>query len=119
MNLTVTLTATPELLTVLEKFVAAFTAPTKKVTKALEQPIAPIAIPEKVEANVGTIEPVAPPTPKADKISIEELRALVSTKAKAGKKEAIKSLLVEFNAESVSTLDSKEYQNFKTQLEAI
>ncbi len=131
LNITVTLTASPDLLEVLGnlfKGIAPQQQPTKEtVVKELapqQQPtketvvkeLAPVATVPPVEVT----EPLGEKLETTDKITIEELRAAVAVKAKAGKKDSIKALLATFDgAESVSTLERKHYQDFKTKLEAL
>lgn len=52
-------------------------------------------------------------------ITIEELRLLVQTKAKAGKRDQIKKLLTSLGASSVTELDEDKYQDFKAGLEKL
>ena len=116
LNVTVTLTASQELLDALGNLFKGITAPQKvqkTPVKEIAQQAAPTAEP------VATKEPLATASQGGEKITVEDLRAAVAEKAKAGKRDAIKNLLAKHNAESVSTLATTAYAEFKTELENI
>lgn len=50
--------------------------------------------------------------PKKTNMTIEQVRALVAAKAKAGKREAIKDLLTEHGVENVTSLPADKYETF-------
>lgn len=107
LNITVTLTADQKLLEVLGNlFRGVQNVPNEQTVLPAVKPTGPAP---------------AAPTVKEEKsdITVEELRALVAQKAKSGKRDAIKTLLTSYEAESVSTLAAKDYIDFKTKLEAL
>lgn len=58
-------------------------------------------------------------TKTAEPVTIEQVRAAVSEKVKAGHKEAVKKILEDAGAASVSTLDAKHYTEVFNQINAL
>lgn len=109
MNITLTITASPELLEALQGIAKGFApksspASTKQTKK--EEP--------KEEATAPAAE-----TKETPVISIEKIREAVKAKSEAGKREEIKSLLGEFGADKVPALKPDDYPMFLEKLKAI
>jgi len=78
---------------------------------------------------VGVIEPTAEPDPIEKEISIpareetpitaEQIRAVLTTKNKAGKKDAIQELLKRYGTVNLTKLDPAKYADFLKEAEAL
>lgn len=90
----------------------------------------PTAAPAKTKREVKAAEPIAvveetlkeevkPTATTTTDITVEQLRAVVSEKANAGKRTEIKQLLTAFGAENVTSLDKSLYAEFLTKVTAI
>lgn len=105
--------------------ITAATGTTKKSAKATQSDDAagPAMPASEVSAPVTAASTAATPaatSTDSPKHTIEAVRAAVTAKAKdADSKAAIKSLLGEFNADSVSKLDAKHYDAFMEKLSAL
>lgn len=80
-------------------------APAKKTVKT--EPPAQVEKPAETKPESET------------KVSIEQVRALVQTKAKNGHREAIKEILTEMGADNVSSLPADSYNEFFNRVNAL
>jgi hypothetical protein len=125
MNITVTLTANPEFLKVLEGIVKAFAPQTIPATNGKKVPgAAAVAKEEKIETPPVDTPVVSnttetTPAPKVEGITLEVLRAAVRVKAQAGKRDDVKKLLSEFGADKVTNLRQDQYADFHAKIEAL
>lgn len=131
MNITVTVTASPELLAVLQTFadvkVGAVTTTkkngvVKQMAKVAETAAAPVTDPDHEPvltppASETAEQSLSEPDRKA--VSIEEIRIEVQAKSQAGKREKIKNLLGEFGVKNVSSLAPDQYGSFYSKVAAI
>jgi benzoyl-CoA reductase/2-hydroxyglutaryl-CoA dehydratase subunit BcrC/BadD/HgdB len=103
MNITLTITATPQLFAILEKFVGGLTTPAAgaSVEDAPKQVVKEVVKEQPDDSTSG------------EKITVEELRALVKSKNQNDK---VKAILTKLGAASVSALESKDYADFKKQV---
>jgi len=131
LNITLTLTASPELLTTLNALLNSFGKPAVLETP---DPVSEAVEVEAVEAvEVKAVEAEAPikATRKTKKpeeakdpaalveLTLEHLRERTGTKAKEGKREEIKKLLGDFGASSVFALAPEHYSEYLSQLVAL
>lgn len=113
MNITVTHTLAPEILSLLEKFSqnhnggSAATAPVKEIKAA------------KTTKPEATSAASAAPTTDKVQPTLERLREATKVKKEEGKSDAIKALLKTFGVESVSTLPEDKYADFLTEVNAL
>lgn len=91
--------------------VAAAPAKTEKPKAVKETPAAEV----KAEAPAASTAKTDGPEP----VTIEQVRAAVSEKVKAGHKDAVKKILEDAGAASVSTLDAKHYTEVFTKINAL
>ncbi len=116
-------TMSPEL----EAFFSRVMAPMlEKSTADLPAPLKQMALLEAVEdlkdlekAIAPKKEEVKPTTATTTDITVEQLRAVVSEKATAGKRTEIKHLLTALGAENVTSLDKDNYADFLNQVKAL
>lgn len=74
----------------------------------------------KQVAEVKAIEEVAEPVMETSTtVSLEMVRAAVSEKANAGKRDALKELLTSFGSKNVTELDKAKYAEFLNQVNAL
>ncbi|HUR65495.1 MAG TPA: hypothetical protein VMZ03_04025 [Chitinophagaceae bacterium] len=111
MNFTLTITASPELLSVLQGIIGL--VPGKTATTKEKKQSTVMNLPDEQssageENNSGTIE----------RVTVEQIRAAVQGKGQA-KRAEIKTLLTEFGATSVTALESSKYADFMEKLKAI
>lgn len=80
-------------------------------TKPVESPTASQADPEPVDEPATDVkpEPEAKPAQAVKPVTREQLRAVVSEKAKAGKRSRVLEVLNELGASSVTALDPSRY----------
>ena len=88
--------------------------PTKPEAQTVE-PVTPTrtrtkAVPKEVPQEAG-------PVVKSEAIAIEDVRALVQSKATAGKRDEVKALLNSFNVARVTDLDESQYADFMKKAE--
>jgi hypothetical protein len=117
MNITLTLTATPELLNVLQNLTGFFsgsTAPVKEIKPAKKTAEAPKAEPSETPAS--TTATVATGN---ESISIEQVRKAVQAKSQDGKKDACKRLLSKYGVDKVTELPAEKYSDFLTEVNAL
>jgi hypothetical protein len=103
-NLKITIAATPELIGVFNSILNSAPAPVAQMPRK-----------EKASANVSSsIQKDAEESAAGDTngINLETVRAAASAKSKSGKKPAIKKLLEEYKADSVSVLAKEHYADF-------
>ncbi len=108
----VTITLAPEVMSLIKGLVGGICIPTKEVGHA------PIQIPVQKDTPADTEQKEEVKSPVEDEtdqeestITVEELRAITAKAAKKDKA-AVKEILAELGAKSVSTLDKKHYQAF-------
>nr|WP_129732310.1 hypothetical protein [Parabacteroides goldsteinii] len=136
MNITLELTASPSLLEAL-RMLAGFANPVASFEPTARAIIAPEAtqtqkkIVEKSQADAEeraaneTTRPaaaVAAATAEAGvqtELTVEQVRAVTSAKAKAGKRAEVKELLAKYGAESVTNMDASNYAAFYAEIEAL
>lgn len=124
-SLNVTVTASPELLRILESFLPTGPArsavqqkeetPKTKKVKATEPQQA--SQPEPQEATVEA--PEQEQTNSNETVTLEMIRASVAVAASKGKREQVVELLKEFKASKVPDLLPADYSTFYTQLQAL
>lgn len=124
-SLNVTVTASPELLRILESFLPTGPAryavqqkedaPKTKKVKASEPQQA--SQPEPQEAAVEA--PEQEQTNSNETVTLEMIRASVAVAASKGKREQVVELLKEFKASKVPDLLPSDYSTFYTQLQAL
>lgn len=73
----------------------------------------------KPEAPAKTVTPAEIKPENETKVSIEQVRALVQTKAKNGHREAVKEILTEMGADNVSSLPADKYTEFFNRVNAL
>ncbi len=120
MEVKVTIGFNQETLSLLESFVSSFggAAKAKKTTAATNG---------TATNGVAKAEPVKEEEPQqtaensvTDKdVTIEQVRAAVQTKAQAGNRDKIKSLLAEFNVAKVTELQPTDYSPFLEKVNAL
>lgn len=114
MNITLTLTASPELLTVLNKIADAYNGSGQISAAAPVVKMEKIKAPQKdtpaaAVATAGLVVTAeAPETP----IAREVVRALGVAKSKAGHKDAIKKKIKELGADNLGSLDASKFPEF-------
>lgn len=111
MNITLTITLSPEVLSILQAFISNFNG--KPVKNA------PVA-----KKTTETAEPISQPvqsasTETATEITIEQVRAAVQEKSQAGKREQIKKILGEFNVAKVTDLVKENYTEFLEKIKTL
>ena len=132
LNITLTLTASPELLTTLNALLNSFGKPAVLETP---DPVSEAVEAETVEAvEVKAVEAEAAPIKATRKtkelkeikdpaalveLTLEHLRERTGTKAKEGKREEIKKLLGDFGASSVFALAPEHYSEYLSKLVAL
>lgn len=135
MNFTIELTASPALLDAIKNLTLAFQGQSAPVEASeLKKPVstktkAVDSIPDKIKPILTAPDPVVVEKPDATEttevtekeivITLEDLRALVRTKAQAGHRDAIKACLVASGAENVTNLEKDKYAEFKANVEAL
>lgn len=90
--------------------------PRAKVAESLPEPAQavsgdvgiPNATPSTPESDVPAEKP-AETTESKREVTIEQLRAVIAAKAKAGKREVIKAIINELGAQNATTLDPAKY----------
>jgi hypothetical protein len=125
MEVKVTIGFNQETLSLIESFVSSFGG----ATKTKKTTVATNGAATNGAASNGTAkaEPVKEEEPKqtaensvTDKdITIEQVRAAVQTKAQAGNRDKIKSLLAEFNVAKVTELQPTDYSPFLEKVNAL
>ncbi len=79
-------------------------------------------------SEVGVVEPTAEPEPEKEisipareetPITAEQIRAVLTTKNKAGKKDAIQELLKRYGTVNLTKLDPAKYADFLKEAEAL
>ena len=113
MNITITIAATPELTEALQAIATALGGTIKKAapTKVVKD--------ELKDAATPVLAAISSPAAKEEKITVEALRELVTSKVAANKRDQVKSLLQEFGAKNVSVLDASKYNDFHQKLNAL
>ena len=126
MNFTLTITASPELLEAISLLTGAMgTRPAP-----VNEPVTPVtptrtrkgANPAPVEAKEETAQesPAEPPTETTETVvTVETVRAAVQVKAQNGKRDAVKTLLTEFEVTRVTDLPETKYASFLKAVEAL
>ena len=108
-------TMSPELASFFSRIMAPIhTDMTTPAKKAPAKDVKPV---EEVKAIEEVAEPVV--ATETSSVSLEMVRAAVSAKATAGKREEVKSLLTSFGAANVTTLESVKYAEFLTAVNAL
>lgn len=108
MNITLTITLAPEVLSLAEKFVQGLSTSSRQDP----EPIRGNGL-AKTESGAQEVPKTEPPVQETkEKITIEKVRATVQEKAAKGKKDAVKKLLTEFGAENVTSLLQEQYEPF-------
>lgn len=117
MNITVTLTANPDLLAALQALGGiSGSNPSAAQSKAAKK-AAPKAAPVE-EAEATSEEPATEST--TDKaVSVEEVRKAAQAVAQSGKRDEVKGLLKEFGVPKLVDLPAEDRQAFITKLQAI
>lgn len=121
MNITVTLTASPELLSAIQTLTAALAGAGQTTKKPVKQQVAAAPANEQPVQSPAPVSEAVKNEPAAsndEEITIEEVRALVQEKSKAGKREVIKAILTEFGVPRVTDLGKDQYQPFVTKVKA-
>lgn len=138
MNITLELTASPSLLEAL-RMLAGFTNPVASFEPTARAIIAPEAtqtqkmvveksqaVTEEERAAKETTRSVAAAAAAATaeagvqtELTVEQVRAATSAKAKAGKRAEVKELLAKYGAESVTNMDASNYAAFYAEIEAL
>jgi hypothetical protein len=116
-NVKVTLTADPDLLSILQDIAKNLTGnPVQKETTT-----APTATTEKKakKENVNGTQQNAANTVKQTDYTLEMVRTKVKAVSDAGKREEVKTVLAEFGADRVTNLSKEHYPEFVTKLEAL
>lgn len=125
MNITVTLTAHPEFLSVLQSLVGALANSTESVkqsakkTNGTKMPESTTPITAPVQTSEVNISTDKTPSEKAISITIEQIRAAVQKQSGEGKRDQIKALLAEFGADKVTNLTKDQYADFLSRLEKL
>jgi hypothetical protein len=121
MNITLTITLAPEVLTLVESFVSGFTGKAKTDAPAADAKETPVrniksakAAADKPDADEGSED-----AGKAKVVTLEQVRALANRQIQAGKRNEVSGLLKEFGAASMSALDKKHYADFFKKVEAL
>lgn len=125
MNFTIELTASQALLEALRMLASAFggvlpaslgekTEKTVKPETAVPSPGAK-TVPD--DAPSKAVAPCGEATEEPGPVTLEFLRAAVQEKAQSGKREALRSLLGEFEVRNVSSLDPNDYEEFLKKME--
>lgn len=120
MNITVTVTLAPEVLSILETFAKAISGNSAK-EEARETKPAKVKVPvaDIIKAENGGSQPKAAETKAPEKITIEQVRDAVQKKAQAGKKDEIKALPSEFGVKNVTGLSADQYADFLARIKEI
>jgi hypothetical protein len=111
MNITVTHVIHPDTLNVLQAFINAITGQTV-ITK-------PVVNGKAKEVKESKATTTGSETAEAIKITIEQVRASVQKKSQAGKRDQIKTLLSDFGADKVTSLQPDQYATFYEKIEAL
>lgn len=113
MNITLTITLSPEVLSILQAFTSNFNS--KPVKNA------PVSKKQTDTTEPGTIGTPAQSTSTetTTEITIEQVRAAVQEKSQAGKREQIKKILGEFNVAKVTDLVKENYTEFLEKIKAL
>lgn len=108
---------------VLETFLTSLLTPKTAVESVKKTPVKEItkAAEVKAEAVVPVTEKIeeVKAEPKRSDITVEQLRAVASEKAKAGKREDLKAVLTDFGAENITTLAVEKYADFLNAINAL
>lgn len=132
-NLTVTHTASPELLDALRGLVGGGAAPkqTRKSRTAEpasepvgdEQPVHEGADPIVIPATNGHSAEPKNGTDVSNKangtLTVEQVRAVVQTKNEAGKRDSVRALLTKFGTPSITKMDPAKYAEFFQEVSAL
>lgn len=129
MNITITFSATPELLSILQGLAGLFPTPAKEnkpdkkannLSVVKSDPITPLAdIPAGDTIAGAGDSTVSANTEDALAVTIEQLRKAVTEKSQKGKKEACKKLLNEFGVAKVTELAPETYSSFLGKVNAL
>lgn len=121
MNITLTLTAAPELMTVLQAIAGGFTGTTssKKTPAKADKNVD--AAPAASAQPATTAAPAAPSVNGAGDsgTTLEMVRAEVQKKAVAGKRNELKTLLGEFGVQNATSLKPEQYDSFMEKVKAL
>jgi hypothetical protein len=119
MNITITLTASPELLSVLQAF-SKMQVATPAINGTVKKSSANGVKTTPVEVNSQETAPVDTVTETVgENITIEMIRPIVQEKNQAGKREQIKALLAEFGADKVTNLAKEHFSGFLQKIKAL
>ena len=92
-------------------------APAKK---NVQKEVAADAVLQSASTGGTTVaEPAKEEVKEEPKVTVQEIRALVGSLSKSGKRENCKELLNEFGAESVTTLNPEQYNDFFNRLKQL
>lgn len=116
MNITLTLTATPEFLAVFQGLADAFGG--KQSTPKENKPAAVKNLNGSENGNTAA-KGQAAATTSTEEVTIDQLKTVVHEKAQGGKRDAVKALLAEFSVAKVTALDKNQYGAFLTKLKAL
>lgn len=85
--------------------------------EATTTPTAPTSVQAQAEST-ATAAPTTPAAP-APAVTLEEVRAAAKAIAMGGKREELKSLLTEFGAENIPSLDPSKYSDFLLRMKSL
>lgn len=124
MNFTLTITASPELLEAISLLTGAMG--TKPAPVA--EPVTPVAPTRTRKTTATTPAPVQEATeeqpeqevaPTETVVTVETVRAAVQVKAQGGKRDAVKTLLTQFEVARVTDLPEAKFASFLKAVEAL
>lgn len=115
MNITVTHTLAPEIVNLLQRLLQNQPAAETLATNDQVKDSLPVTK-TKVKKLADTTTSV---TTTDKEVTIEEVRAMVNSKAQDGKRDAVKALLTEFEAEKVTNLAKTQYADFLVKVSAL
>lgn len=119
MNITVTITAAPELMNVLQALAKSFTGhssdgPTNgKVIKAKDTAT------QDAKADFSSEAAESKTLKNAKDFTIESVRDAVQKASQLGKRDQVKALLADFGAEKVTNLQKTQYADFVKKLQTL
>lgn len=120
MDITITVNFGADSLAAINNLAAALTGAAPKTENPLKS--VPKVKAEVEKPQAGELATAPAPQPEAEtpaSVTVAAIRELVQEKAAAKKTAEVKSLLAEFGAANVSTLDKGKYVEFYTKLKAI
>lgn len=108
MNFTLTITASEPILTILQAFAAGVQSAPATTKKAKE----PTSTVKELQAPTELLD-------DAEKITLEQLRAVSQAKSQAGKRDGVKGLLAKYGVDRITALATDQYTDFYAEMNAL